>query len=354
VSLSVATGCSGVSRLVDEYSFRRGTKCQTTGTSSTLGTRVDMSFGRPSPSWRIKSKTWYVPVTMFLSWFAAVMFFADSDEETFDLVVLTLPIGFAIYAVILATAVRRDLYRPVWWTMLAAPLLVATFLGPIALVWSLEYRYSRAKGYRKAREQFLEAYPERRRLLDEKRALIVPQDVREREFMQRNPSAVLRRAPRDAREFELIATSWMQFWGEHDAVTTQFSGDGGVDVLSSNFGAQVKFYSNKPVGRPEVQSLVGAAAGHGVRPVFFAYSTGYTAEALQWAQSMDVACFTFVPQQGNAFEFEANTNAAAELILREEGISYTDYVESQELEAQYVDFQHELPPFLRGNVTSAP
>lgn len=308
-----------------------------------------MSFGPPSPSWRIKSKTWYVPVTMFLGWFGLGVLFADSDEETFNLVVLALPISFSIYAIVFAVAMRRDLYRSLWWTIVVAPLLVATWLGPIFLVWNLEYRYSKAKGYRKAREQFLEAYPEKRRLLDEKRAHIVPQDVREREFMQRNPSAVLRRAPRDAREFELIAMSWMQFWGEHDAVATQFSGDGGVDVLSSNFGAQVKFYSNKPVGRPEVQALVGAAAGHGVRPVFFAYSTGYTSEALQWAQDMDVACFTFLPLQGNEFEFEANTNAAAELILREEGIGYADYVESQELEVHYADFQHELPPFLRKN-----
>jgi len=290
---------------------------------------------------------------MFFGWLMGLFFFAETDF-LLQIWMWALPVGFSIYAISFAVAMRRDLYRSVWWTILTAPLLSLTFVGPVFLAWSLASRYSKAKGYRQARAEFLDSYPERRRLLDQRRARIVPQDEREREFMQRNPGAVLRRAPRDAREFELISTSWMQFWGEHDAVATQFSGDGGVDVLSSNFGAQVKFYSNKPVGRPEVQALVGAAAGHGVSPVFFAYSTGYTAEALQWAQDMDVACFTFVPQQGNAFEFEANTNAAAELILREEGISYADYVESQELEAQYVDFQHELPPFLRGNVTSAP
>jgi len=306
-----------------------------------------MSFGQPSPPWRVKSRSWFIPVSMLFGWFVLGVLFVDANEETFEIVFWALPIGFAVYAIVFAFVARKDLYRPVWRTLVAAPLLVATWLGPMFLVWALEYRYARAKGYRKGREDFLERYPERRRLLDAKRGHIVPQEVREREFMERNQGAVLRRAPKDAREFELIATSWMQFWGEYDAAATQFSGDGGVDVLSSNYGAQVKFYSNKPVGRPEVQGLVGAAAGYGVRPAFFAYSTGYTTEALQWAQDMDVACFTFVPQQGNAFEFEANTNAAAELILREEGISYADYVESQELEAQVSEYRYELPPFLR-------
>lgn len=305
-----------------------------------------MKFAKES--WQVKSDTSPVPYLLIILWFFLMFLLAD-EYVGYDFFLLALPVMHSTYAITFAIAKRKDLYRKVWWTIVAAPLLIFTYLGPIFLVWRLEYRYSRANGYRKARQKFLQEYPERRRLLDDKRRHIVAQDVREREFMQRNPTAVLRRAPMDAREFELIAASWMQFWGEHDAVATQFSGDGGVDVLSSNYGAQVKFYSNKPVGRPEVQALVGAAAGHGVSPAFFAYSTGYTAEALQWAADMDVACFKFIPRQDNTFEFEANTNAAAELILREEGIGYADYVETQELETQYVDFQHELPPFLRKN-----
>jgi len=264
-------------------------------------------------------------------------------------VLWVLPTAFAIYALVFAAVKRRDLNRSVWWTVLFAPILTLTFVGPLFLVMNLHHRYSKVTTYRKLRAKFLEEYPERRRVLDEKRAHIVAQDIREQEFLKHNPTAVLRRAPRDAREFELIAASWMQFWGEHDATVTQFSADGGVDVLSENYGAQVKFYANKPVGRPEVQGLHGAAAGFGVRPAFFAYSTGYTKEALQWAQAMDVACFTFVPHRDHTFTFEANTNAAAELVLREEGIGYSDYVEKTELEAQFNEYQHDLPPYIREN-----
>lgn len=291
-------------------------------------------------------------IIAFSLWFALLFnVMAESDGELsglgFQMVLFSLPVGSAAWAISYAVAIRKDLYRSVWWTVALAPLTAITWIGPLVMVGLLEDRYSKTKGYREARETFLREYPERRRILEEKRANVVPHEIREKEFLENNPGAVLRRAPRDAREFELIVTNWMRFWGEHDAVATQFSGDGGVDVLSGSYGAQVKFYSNKPVGRPEVQALHGAAAGFGVKPAFFAYSTGYTDEALQWAQSMDVACFVFVPGEDNTFTFETNTSAAAELALREEGMSYSDFVESHQLEMQYAEYQNELPPALR-------
>lgn len=293
-------------------------------------------------------KLLFSSVLFSIFWFVVVVVIPIDEGERLFLL-LALPVALSSASLVFAFAKRKDLNRSVGWTVFFAPFLVFTFVGPFFLISSLMDRHSRVKIYQKSREKFLQEYPDKRRSIDEKRAHIVSQEVREQEFLQCNPEAVLRRAPRDAREFELIAASWMQFWGERDAVATQFSGDGGIDVLSSNYGAQVKFYSNKPVGRPEIQALVGAAAGHGVSSAFFAYSTGYTAEALQWAADMDVACFTFIPRQDNTFEFEANTDAAAELILREEGIGYADYVEWQELETQYLEFQHELPAFLRKN-----
>jgi hypothetical protein len=140
------------------------------------------------------------------------------------------------------------------------------------------------------------------------------------------PEAKLHSGPENAYDFEFIAACWMKYWGIFDAQVTQASGDGGVDVLSSRFAAQVKFYSNAKVGRPEIQQLYGAALGRGLEPLFFAYSSGYSNEALDWATTVGVGCFTFKPMvDSRGFEFEANTPAAAELMLENEGIDYEEY-----------------------------
>ena len=76
-----------------------------------------------------------------------------------------------------------------------------------------------------------------------------------------------------------------------------------------------------------------------------AFSSGYTAEALDWARKVGVACFTFVPK-GNNFEFEANTEEAAELALREEGWSYLDWREWTELEEKFQNYPPEPPTFV--------
>ncbi len=198
---------------------------------------------------------------------------------------------------------------------------------------------------------FLTKYRESSLTLEEKRSEKKFQEVRMREFQAAKPGAVLHRAPKNARDFEIICANWMQLWGEVDASATQFSGDEGLDVVSSNFGAQVKFYADKPVGRPEVQALYGAASGRGLQPAFFAYSSGYTSEALQWAKMVGIACFTFEPH-GDAFQFAANTKEAAELALREEGWTFSDWQERSELEETLELFQqepesYEFPAWLR-------
>lgn len=58
---------------------------------------------------------------------------------------------------------------------------------------------------------------------------------------------------------EQFAAEVMMIFGYQDARVTQRSADGGIDVRSARAVAQVKNWS-KPVGRPHLQNLVGAAA----------------------------------------------------------------------------------------------
>jgi hypothetical protein len=92
------------------------------------------------------------------------------------------------------------------------------------------------------------------------------------------------RWPKNAQDFEHICRDWLEAWGETSAIVSQQSGDSGIDVYSDHCAAQVKFYSNKPVGRPEIQQLKGATS--------FAYN-GYTPEAREWAESASVCLFSF-------------------------------------------------------------
>ena len=63
-----------------------------------------------------------------------------------------------------------------------------------------------------------------------------------------------------------------------------------VDVASSTALAQVKWKS-KAVGRPDVQQLLGADAGAGRTLIFFSRA-GYTQQALAYAESVGIRCFT--------------------------------------------------------------
>ncbi|MCF6509819.1 restriction endonuclease [Blastococcus sp. MG754426] len=60
---------------------------------------------------------------------------------------------------------------------------------------------------------------------------------------------------------EVYAARWMRALGFYDAQETPASGDAGIDVMSAGAVAQVKMAA-KQVGRPEVQSFVGAVHGH--------------------------------------------------------------------------------------------
>ncbi len=84
----------------------------------------------------------------------------------------------------------------------------------------------------------------------------------------------------------------MKSIGFVDAHRTSAGADGGLDALSSQTAAQVKFYAN-PVGRPDIQRLRGAAHDYRL-PLFYA-TGGYTREATEFADQTGVALFHMDP-----------------------------------------------------------
>jgi hypothetical protein len=94
-------------------------------------------------------------------------------------------------------------------------------------------------------------------------------------------------SPRDA---EVCAQEWMRYLGYRDAKVTQQGADRGIDVISESAVAQVKFWTTKKVGRPDIQMLKGAARGK--TALFFSLS-GYSGPAFEWANEEGVALFVF-------------------------------------------------------------
>ena len=89
---------------------------------------------------------------------------------------------------------------------------------------------------------------------------------------------------------EVLAQGWMRALGFSDACVTRPARDGGVAVRSINAVAQVGRLATAPVGAPEVQLLRGAGYRH---PHVLFYSwTGYTREAVDFAETHGVALFT--------------------------------------------------------------
>lgn len=116
------------------------------------------------------------------------------------------------------------------------------------------------------------------------------------------------RGAQNAWDFENICRDWLEAWGDTNVQVTQRSGDGGIDVLSDHCVAQVKFYSDKPVGRPELQQLKGAAVPYGdPEVVFFAYN-GYTDQAITYAEEVSMCLFDFHAHLGTFNSRNAHAN----------------------------------------------
>ena len=102
------------------------------------------------------------------------------------------------------------------------------------------------------------------------------------------PKFGLVRTTRDAEENAALVLRWLGF---RDAATTPLGTDSGIDVTSSAAVAQVKM-EGLPTGRPAVQALFGAATAAGKAGFFFSLA-GYTAQAIEWADTISLPLFRF-------------------------------------------------------------
>lgn len=94
-------------------------------------------------------------------------------------------------------------------------------------------------------------------------------------------------------EAELNAAEVMRSWGYEDAVATTGGADGGIDVRSSRALAQVK-WKGGVTGRPDVQNLYGAR-GNGTQRLFFFSASGYSDQAVAYADDVGIGLFTYDP-----------------------------------------------------------
>lgn len=81
---------------------------------------------------------------------------------------------------------------------------------------------------------------------------------------------------------ERFAAEVMVTLGYKDARVTQRGADGGIDISSARAVAQVKNWA-KPIGRPHLQNLVGAAASIRSTELWFFSLSGYSRQAVAYA-----------------------------------------------------------------------
>lgn len=93
------------------------------------------------------------------------------------------------------------------------------------------------------------------------------------------------------RDAELLACAHMRDVGFGDAELTGAGADGGADVRAGGAIAQVKHYTDPPVGSPAVQRLRGAAFG--TQWAIFYSLSGFSEQAQVAARATDVALFTY-------------------------------------------------------------
>lgn len=94
--------------------------------------------------------------------------------------------------------------------------------------------------------------------------------------------------PRDA---ELAAALWMKCQGCTSASASRVGPDGGIDVSSSRYVAQVKHRQTTSDVRA-VREIFGVAQSQNKQALFFSLS-GYTAEAVRFGSSAPVALFRY-------------------------------------------------------------
>lgn len=90
---------------------------------------------------------------------------------------------------------------------------------------------------------------------------------------------------------ELLCAAWMRHLGILDAEVTRFVGDGGIDVQSANFVAQVKNYAGT-VAVADVRALFGVATADEKQAILFT-SGGVTVDGLAFANRTGIALIRY-------------------------------------------------------------
>jgi hypothetical protein len=95
------------------------------------------------------------------------------------------------------------------------------------------------------------------------------------------------------KEAETHVGQILKFYGLEGVNKTRYSRDGGIDVESNTAVFQVK-HQVAPVGVQVLREIYGVAAAEGKRAGVFA-KTGFTKEALVFAERTGVAVFRYIP-----------------------------------------------------------
>jgi hypothetical protein len=115
-------------------------------------------------------------------------------------------------------------------------------------------------------------------------------------------------------EAEYYIAEWMRHLGATAAIVTPARADGGIDVRSRFYAAQVKHRPADFVEVETVRALIGAASLENRTPLFFA-SGHYSRHVYDAAARGGVALFIFKPLEGRLVAANATANR-----LRQDGL----------------------------------
>ncbi|HEX6956169.1 MAG TPA: restriction endonuclease [Agromyces sp.] len=109
---------------------------------------------------------------------------------------------------------------------------------------------------------------------------------------------------------EQLVADWMRHLGAADAEVTRFTGDGGVDVVSAHWIAQVKNLGERTtVPVAHIRELAGVAADDGRRPLFFTSGT-YSPGGVAFADRAGMGLFEYHAEGGALRAANAHARAA--------------------------------------------
>ncbi|ADX75277.1 Restriction endonuclease (plasmid) [Pseudarthrobacter phenanthrenivorans Sphe3] len=103
----------------------------------------------------------------------------------------------------------------------------------------------------------------------------------------------------------------MLFLGESGCQVSPATRDGGADVVSSRYVAEVKHHA-APVGPALVRQIFGVATAEGKTALFFSLS-GYSAASIEFAEQVKMALFVYDFTQGT---LHPKTRAAELALLK--------------------------------------